>query len=261
MKFMSSSKTALAGAALAVFLAVGVLFVSPRGRAQGPSEASQDQAEIQIGLNIAPVFLNMIGKDPNLVGLGSFLVNAVGDCNGCHTGNPNGSEYTTSGNPYLLPIPQGPFTGKAQIDPTYYLAGGQDFGPLCPGVGNPVYAGCAPDVISRNLTPNFQGLPEGGHSLSDFLNIIQNGTDYDHIHPICGEKINGVKITNDCVSAPPVGNINGNVLQVMPWPTFRNMSTYELTAIWTYLSAIPCINNTWSTGPLADPTELQNTCK
>jgi hypothetical protein len=256
MKSIIFAKTVVAGAALAVILAT---FVTTSGRAQGPAGPSEQQ-EVQIGLNIAPVPLNPIGKDMNLVGLGSFLVNAVGDCNGCHTGSPSGTEYTNPGNPYLLHVPQGPFTGKSQIDPKYYLAGGQDFGPVCPGVGGTV-PGCAPDLVTRNLTPNLYGEPEGGHSLSDFLNIIQNGTDYDHIHPICGEKINGVTRTNYCVSAPPVGNINGDVLQVMPWPVFSHMSTYDLTAIWTYLSAIPCINNTWSTGPLADPTELNNTCK
>ncbi len=255
----SLTKTTVAGAALAVLLSAGLLFVTTGGRAQGPFGIDQD--EVQIGLNIAPVPLNTIGKDLNLVGLGSFLVNAVADCNGCHTGNPNGYEYTNTGNPFLLPLARGgPFTGKIQIDPTYYLAGGQDFGPLCPGVGGTV-PGCAPDVISRNLTPDFTGNPEGGNSLSVFLNIIQNGTDYDHIHPVCGEKINGVTRVTNCVSAPPAGNINGDVLQVMPWPVFRNMSTYELTAIWTYLSAIPCINNTWITGPPADLTELQNTCR
>lgn len=264
MKINSSVKTIIAGTALVLVFCV--LSLTTRGRAQGPGEGI-DPTEVQIGLNIAPVPLNMIGKDPNLVGLGSFLVNAVADCNGCHTGNPNGSEYTNSGNPFLIPFPQGPFTGRTQIDAMYYLAGGQDFGPLCPGLGSTTSPGCAPDVITRNLTPNYQGLPEGGHSLSDFLNIIQNGTDYDHIHPICGEIIDGVKRTNYCVSAPPAGIINGDVLQVMPWPIFRNMTTTQLTAIWTYLSAIPCINNTFATNPpitgvpLADPTELQNQCR
>ena len=242
--------TAAGGAVL-----LGGIFLSS-GRTQA-DDTWQD--EVQIGLNIAPVPLNFIGKDRNLVGLGSFLVNAVGDCNGCHTGSPIGSEFTATGNPFLILAPKGPFTGKIKIDPQYYLAGGQDFGPLCPGVGGTV-PGCAPDLVTRNLTPDFTGRPEGGHSLSEFLNIIQDGTDYDHIHPICGEKIDGMTRTNYCVSAPPAGVTNGDVLQVMPWPIFRNMSTYQLTAIWTYLSAIPCIDNTWSAGPLADPTELQNKC-
>jgi hypothetical protein len=32
----------------------------------------------------------------------------------------------------------------------------------------------------------------------------------------------------------------------MPWPNFSNMTVNQLTAIWTYLSAIPCIANTGS---------------
>ena len=38
--------------------------------------------------------------------------------------------------------------------------------------------------------------------------------------------------------------MDGNLLQVMPWPVFNNMSTQDLYAIYIYLSAIPCI-----TGP------------
>ncbi|HML17604.1 MAG TPA: hypothetical protein VK419_11280, partial [Bryobacteraceae bacterium] len=75
MKSISSMKTAAAGSALAVFLAAGVLFVTIGGRAQGPTGLGIDQDEVQIGLNIAPVPLNYIGKDINLLGLGSFLVN------------------------------------------------------------------------------------------------------------------------------------------------------------------------------------------
>jgi hypothetical protein len=37
---------------------------------------------------------------------------------------------------------------------------------------------------------------------------------------------------------------DGNSLQVMPWPTFQNMTDHDLRAIYEYLSSIPCI-----TGP------------
>ena len=46
---------------------------------------------------IAPVPLNLRGKNPALVGLGSYLVNAVGGCNDCHTNPP----YATGGDPHL----------------------------------------------------------------------------------------------------------------------------------------------------------------
>jgi hypothetical protein len=32
-----------------------------------------------------------------------------------------------------------------------------------------------------------------------------------------------------------------SLLQVMPWPTFRNMSDRDLEAIYEYLSAIPSV--------------------
>ena len=43
---------------------------------------------MEIGLRIAPDFIDMRGKDPNLVGLGSFIVNGQADCNGCHGSDP-----------------------------------------------------------------------------------------------------------------------------------------------------------------------------
>jgi len=64
-----------------------------------PSVQAQDNrhnlgieaSRIKLGFEIAPVPLNLAGKDPNLVGLGSYWVNAVSDCNFCHTagGPPN----------------------------------------------------------------------------------------------------------------------------------------------------------------------------
>src|SRR5258707_3659820 len=48
-----------------------------------------DESRIREGFEIAPVHLNLNGKNRALVGLGSYLVNAAGDCNGCHSG-PSG---------------------------------------------------------------------------------------------------------------------------------------------------------------------------
>ena len=56
------------------------------------------------GLDIAPVPLDLHGRNKNLVGLGSYLVNAVGGCNDCHTWNPNippaGSSYAQGHDPF-----------------------------------------------------------------------------------------------------------------------------------------------------------------
>jgi hypothetical protein len=179
--------------------------------------------KIKQGFEIAPVGpLNLKGKDRDLVGLGSYIVNAQADCNGCHTLNP-GVEYTFPGNPYLL---SPPFLGKVVVDPTTYLAGGQDFGPFPGGPGS------IPHLYTRNLTPDYTGLPEGGHTFSDFVQIMRHGTDFDLTHPRCTNPI-----TNTNCLGPP---FDGNLLQVMPWPTFMNMTDRDLLAIYTYLSAIPC---------------------
>src|SRR5579863_908656 len=122
-------KTIVAGAGLAAILLTGILISPPRGQAQsgnGNSFGADQLQRIQQGLAIAPVYLNLKGKTPNqinLVGMGSYLVNAVGDCNGCHTsGGPPNFNYLAGNNPYFL------LQGPTKVDPNTYLGGGADFG-------------------------------------------------------------------------------------------------------------------------------------
>ncbi|HEY8054039.1 MAG: hypothetical protein ACHQD6_06635 [Steroidobacterales bacterium] len=162
--------------------------------------------------------LNLKHKNRALVGLGSYLVNAVGDCNGCHSANPQ-TQYAPGGNPY--------FKGNQPtvVNQATYLGGGQDFGSLIPGT---------PDIVTRNLTPDKTGRPEGGRTFAEFRQIMRTGVDLDHLHPNC----NGPS-TFSCYGTDQP--FNGDLLQVMPWPTFQNMTDHELRAIYEYLSAIPCV--------------------
>lgn len=217
-------KTPTAGAVFAALVGLGMLIGSSSGEAGNDNNGSQDEKQmIQIGLHTAPVPLNMAGKDPDMVGLGSYLVNVAGDCNGCHTKSP-ATRYLPSGNPYLRPPPEGPFLGTKQENPATYLGGGSDFGAF-PSPGGAVH------IISRNLTPDKTGRPEGGNTLAEFVQIMRTGIDLDHAHPNCPTN------TPQCLLPP----FNGNLLQVMPWPNFQNMTDRQLTAIYTYLSAIPCL--------------------
>ena len=211
-------------------------------------------SKIKIGFAIAPVPLNLAGRNKALVGYGSYLVNAVGDCNGCHTaGGPPNFNYAAGGNPY--------FNQPPVVDPTVYLNGGTNFGPVGTPTGPNGYSG--PNIITRNLTPNKDGVPEGGMSLSEFKQIIRQGTDFDHIHPTCTpdqitEINNGA--TPVCIPTSPGNTADGDLLQVMPWPTFSHMSDKDIEAIYEYLSAIPCIDNATSTPPDGAPNELRNDC-
>jgi hypothetical protein len=220
---------------VAVFAALalaGMFFSAAPGQAH--EGGSDDEAMIRQGFEIAPVPLNMAGKNPSLVGLGSYLVNAIGDCNGCHSDGPP-TQYTATGNPYQL---SPPFSGTKQVNPATYLGGGRNFGALIPGSAN---------IISRNLTPDKTGMAAGGRTFAEFLQIIRTGVDLDHLHPQCPTGTVGTS----CVPAP----FNGNLLQVMSWPTLQNMSYHHIRAIYEYLSAIPCI-----AGP-SDPNDpLHNNC-
>ena len=234
MKSRQVVKTgAVALATFGVIILAGMLIGSARLQAQDAYEASL----IQRGFEIAPVPLKLAGLDRNLVGLGSYLVNAVADCNGCHTGGgPPNFNYAAGGNPY--------FNQPTKVDPKVYLSGGTDFGPVGPP-DNP-----GPDIISRNLTPDKTGLPEGGHTLSEFKQIMTTGIDFDKLHPTCPVPL-PTPVPSNCIPAP----VNGGLLQIMPWPAFQNMSDHDLNAIYEYLRAIPCIQ-----GP-DDPTDpLHNDC-
>ena len=84
-----------------------------------------------------------------------------------------------------------------------------------------------PGYVSRNLTPDRTGRPEGGHTFSEFVTIMRTGKDFDHLHPSCA----GAQ-TPGCLPAP----FNGDVLQIMPRPLFKNMTDHDLLAIYEYLS-------------------------
>jgi len=146
------------------------------------------QQRVRAGYKISPVPLDLTGKNVILVGLGSYIVNALVGCGDCHT-NPT---FLPSGNPFKE-LPK-------QVNAAGYLAGGQTFG----------------KVVSRNLTPE-NGLP-AGRTYAQFQQIMRTGIDLDKAHPQIGP-----------------------LLQVMPWPTYQNMSDRDLLAIYTYLSAIPAI--------------------
>ena len=219
--------------AAAGFVAIVVLLLSfktPSARAgEGPDDES---SKIRIGYAIAPVPLNVEGKNRALVGLGSYIVNAQADCNGCHSAGPQ-TEYTPTGNPYLL---SPPFSGKEKINPATYLGGGRDFGPY-PGLAH---------LYSRNLTPDKTGLAAGGMTYEEFHTVLRTGKDYDNLHPTCTGAPNGA-----CVPPP----FNGALLQVMPWPVQQHMTDRDIRAIYEYLSSIPCINTVVAGAPY-----LENEC-
>jgi len=221
-------RAAATAAVFAGILFAGLVISSTRLRAH---DQDDEDSEVRIGFEIAPVHLNLAGKNRELVGLGSYIVNAQADCNGCHSAGP-ATEFTSDGNPY--------FGAPTKVNPDTYLGGGRDFGAF-PGPGP------FPHIFSRNLTPDKTGRPEGGHTFSEFVQIIRNGTDFDHIHPTCTGAPDGT-----CLPPP----FDGDLLQIMPWPIQKNMTYHDLRAIYEYLSAIPCIE-----GPEDPKSILHNDCK
>lgn len=115
------------------------------------------ESRVRKGFAIAPVPLNLKGKNRDLVGLGSYLVNAVAGCNDCHTC----PSYDPNDNPY---------SGQpGKVNAQNYLAGGVQFGPF----------------VSRNITPDASGKP-ASMTFEEFLHVIRTGEDIEHEHPQFG---------------------------------------------------------------------------
>src|SRR5216683_6567132 len=199
--------------AIAIFAAIvlAVMLSSSRSvRARDDDDNDRNESKVRKGFQIAPVPLNLKGKNHELVGLGSYIVNAQADCDGCHSAGPP-TEFVRGGNPY--------FGQPEKINPATYLGGNRDFGAFDK-------LQLSAHIISRNLTPDKTGLPEGGHTFSEFVQIIRTGVDMDHLHPTCVGTIN-----SGCVPPP----FDGNLLQIMPWFNFQDMNDHDLRAIYEYL--------------------------
>ena len=180
-------------------------------------------SEVQQGKAIAPVQLNLAGKSPAQVYMGSYIVNSSGDCSGCHSF----PQYLQPGGPGTNPGAGDPFEGTpstqsvtgqlvANFNSSHYLAGGQCFGPF----------------MARNLTPEsndqpYPGLPQG-LTEAEFIKVMRTGEDI-HCEKEPSDSI--------CTLGPPTA-----VLQVMPWPTYHSMTDSDLKAIYAYLTAIPSAN-------------------
>lgn len=148
-------------------------------------------SRVAVGYRINPVELNLRGKNRFLVGLGSYLVNAGGGCNDCHT-HPS---FAPGGDP---------FQGETEIINTeQFLAGGRQFGP----------------ITSANITPDENGRP-AGLTFEEFEHLLRTGREP-----------------------------SGEILQVMPWNVYGNLTRMDLRAIYEYLSAIPSLPDNPNPGP------------
>jgi hypothetical protein len=141
-------------------LLFGAMSFQSGTRAQAQDGDDPEKSRIRLGYDISPLPITLNDQDPALVGLGSYIVNAVSECADCHTKLPG---YLPGGNPFL--------GQPKQIDVANYLRGGRPFPAVDPtGVENP--------IKSRNLRPE-NGLP-AGLTFQQFQDVLRHGTDYDH---------------------------------------------------------------------------------
>jgi hypothetical protein len=134
-----------------------VMVLNGRSSAQGTAAtdpASDEAARVRIGFQVAPVPLHLRGKDPTLVGLGSYIVNTQSSCNDCHT------------HPPFVPGHDPRAGGSPEVNAAVYLSGGNVFGPF----------------VSRNITPDAHGLP-AGLTFAQFVHTLRTGIDPENQHP------------------------------------------------------------------------------
>jgi len=168
----------------------GLAFLGVAVQGDDDRPEGREDGRVALGLELSPVPVHLTKANRELVGLGSYIVNAQGACNDCHTC----PSYTTD--PYT--------TGqrKGVVNAQNFLAGGVVFN--TPGGA----------FVSPNLTPDptQDNLPDGGHTFEQFKNMMRTGHDADPPH---------------------------DILQVMPWPVYGNMTDHDLRAVYSYLEAIP----------------------
>ena len=150
---LSLACTAAFGVALLTAAPPRPLLAATAQPAAPAMEAHRDADAVRAvrGLAITPVPVNVRGLDRQLVGLGSYLVNAGGGCNDCHTSPP----YAPGGDPYK--------GQPTRINKAGFLAGGQKFGP---------------GIVSPSLLPDAKGLP-GGMTYGKYLAAMRHGQDPD----------------------------------------------------------------------------------
>jgi hypothetical protein len=117
--------------------------------------AGSDESESRVRAGFAyaaqqGITLDLTGRNRASVGLGSYLVNAVGGCNDCHTAPSYSSD------PYAF------LGAPKQVNVPCYLAGGAQFGPF----------------VSRDITPFEDGMP-AGLTLDQFIHVLRTGEDPD----------------------------------------------------------------------------------
>jgi hypothetical protein len=148
---------------LSIFV-LGLLFlgVAVRGNDDKKDDRDRDDNRVALGLELSPVPLHVTKRNRELVGLGSYIVNAQGGCNDCHTC----PSYKV--NPFT--------TGQRKnvVNSANYLAGGVAFN--TPGG----------TFVSPNLTPDpsNNNLPDGGHTFEQFKSMMRTGHDAEPPHAI-----------------------------------------------------------------------------
>jgi hypothetical protein len=155
----------VAASAFVVFLGMAMLTADQNrpGQMWDRDDDHDRDARVQAGLNYARqqgIHLNLQHRNREVVGLGSYLVNAVGGCNDCHTAPP----FTLD--------PMIGLGAPKQINNACYLAGGQVFGP--PPFGLPPAS-----PVSRDITPFEDGKP-AGLTFNQFKHVIRTGEDPDN---------------------------------------------------------------------------------
>jgi hypothetical protein len=145
----------LIGAGAAVFAGcLGAAVLTAQDKGDKREDGGGDESRARIGLALAHdqgITLNLRKRDRSLVGLGAYLVNAVGGCNDCHTAPP----YTQDPEAFL--------GAPKQINVACYLAGGNAFGPF----------------VSRDITP-WEDEKPAGLTFTQFRHVLRTGEDPDN---------------------------------------------------------------------------------
>ena len=123
-------------------------------------QGNNGESEVQRGFDIAPVHLNLAGKNRSLVGLGSYYVNGPSDCVGCHSGDTGhlggGVDFDVVLTRNLTPDAAGNPAGLTLSEFKAVMRLGTDFKGIDPNVGgNPGFLIIMPWIAYQHGTDRY----------------------------------------------------------------------------------------------------------
>jgi hypothetical protein len=189
---MKTERSRFGSVSLAV-LAAGLLVAPAVAQTQQVTDP-ETVSKILKGFQAPPGAYQHARQGSGLGGLRQLPGERTSNCDICHSAGTS-TQFAAGGNPC--------FGQHATVVNGRYLSGRRPrFWPVSRLNGGP-----SSHIMSRNLISDSSGLPPGGTTLQQFMQIMRTGLDPDHVHPTCAGTPDG-----KCIRATSMAIFSGSCL-------------------------------------------------